>query len=834
MVGIVIVSHSNELAESLREMALQVGKSVVPIASAGGVDDANDPIGTDAVKILHAIEEVYSSDGVLVFMDMGSAVLSTETALDLLDKEKKKKIKLSGAPLVEGVISAVVQSASGLGIEEIMDEADKAIIPKRNQLGLQKQQVSGKKQKSDHSEENILKNKYRLKNTLGLHARPAAQIVKTISLHDASASVRNITRDSSFVNAKSMNSLITLNARQNDEVEVMTSGPESSELQSKLTSLFQKNFGESTAPAKKQSFSTKKHKIPSSGIVEGIPISAGIGIGEIYQHVLKLPDVSDEQATNTEHELKQLEKALNGVTEDLDYIIESSRKKFGDDEAAIFEAHKLLVKDPELLGKVRVSIIQNNNTAAYAWKTELEYFIGLYDNAAEGSMLSAKAVDLVDVGLRVLGYLMDVPKTGVKITENAIMVTNNLSPTDVAQIDSSKVVAICTAKGSENSHGAILARSLGIPAVFGLGEAITELPDGTTAAVDGEKGVMFIEPDKALRAELLQKKNEWIEFREKAKAQKHEPAITRDGHPLNVQANVGNMEDVHQAIEQGAEGIGLFRTEFLFMERDEAPNEDYQYNVYKKTAKMSNGNPVIIRTIDIGGDKPVPYLQMEKEENPFLGCRGIRYALLHPDLLKTQLRAILRASADGNISVMFPMISTVTELKEACSVLDECKQELKSQEIPFDQDMRVGIMVEVPSVVKNLSVMAEFIDFISLGTNDLSQYVMAADRMNPKVAHLSSHYEPALLKVMCEAVSVAKENGLKVSVCGEMARDTNVTPLLIGMGIDTFSMNALGVPEFKWHARNLNMSDSKKLLKTTLELKESEEVKSRLKSHREK
>lgn len=834
MVGIVIVSHSKELAESLCEMALQVGRSVVPIATAGGVDDAKDPIGTDAVKIVHAIEEVYSPDGVLVFMDMGSAVLSAETALDFLDVEKKKKIRLSGAPLVEGVISAVVQSASGLGIEEIMDEADKAILPKRNQLGLQKQQKSREKQKSDHSEDNVLKNRYRLKNTLGLHARPAAQIVKTVSLHDASASVRNITRDSSFVNAKSMNSLITLNARQNDEVEVMTSGPESSELHSKLAILFGNNFGEPTTPVKKQTAPFKKKQISVSDILEGIPVSAGIGIGNIQQHIVKLPDISEAKATSTDEELKQFEEALNRAIQDLDTVIANSRKKFGEEEAAIFEAHKLLVRDPELIDKVKKSITQHKNTAAFAWKTELEYFIGLYANAVDGSMLATKAVDLIDVGLRVLGYLMDVPDTGIKAKENTIMITNELSPSAVAQLDSNNILAICTAKGSENSHGAILARSLGIPAVFGLGKVITGLPDGTPAAVDGEKGVLFINPDEHCRAELIQKKKEWIALREKANAQTCKVAITQDGHPINVQANVGNTEDVVRATEQGAEGIGLFRTEFLFMERDNPPDEDYQYSIYKKAAALVNGNPVTIRTIDIGGDKPVPYLQMEMEENPFLGCRGIRYALSNPTLFKTQLRAILRASSEANISVMFPMISTVTELKVAFSVLEECKQELKKRKQSFNEDIRAGIMVEVPSAVKSLTAMAEWIDFISLGTNDLGQYIMAADRMNPNVAYLCSNYEPALLKVIHEAVTVAKENGLKISVCGEMARDTLLTPLLIGLGIDTFSMDALGIPEFKWYARNLSTSESASLVHTVLGLKESDEVKAYLASHRKK
>jgi phosphoenolpyruvate-protein phosphotransferase/dihydroxyacetone kinase phosphotransfer subunit len=830
MVGIVIVSHSEALAESLKALANQVSKNKVSIATAGGIDDESDPVGTDAMKILTAIQEVYSEDGVIIFMDLGSAILSTDTALDFVDDSWKQHIHLSSAPLVEGVIAATVQAAAGIPLNDILSEAEHALQPKQSQLGKATQKNSDVILESKADQINVITETYKLRNTLGLHARPAARIVTTCAVFDAEARIRNVTKSGIFVNAKSMNSLITLNAVQGNEVEIQTSGAESMQLQSKLGKMFNTNFGESTAPLVRKSLPRLEEQAAarSKGYIEGISVAPGYAVGPVKHYEHTLPSIIKESISDVEAEIKKLKLAIEKAKAEVIDIIEEGTSTIAPEDAAIFEAQILLIQDPELLSKVEKRIKEERIAAPYAWRVTLDEFIAIYEAATSGSQLSTRVADLIDVGLRVLEKLTGESYNTLEVNEPVILITEELNPSDVASIDTQKILAICTTKGSENSHSAILARSLGIPSVFGMGKLIREIPEGNVVAVDGELGMLYTRPESTFLSEMEKKRADWLEIKVNASRERLEPAKTEDGIQLDVMANVGSLADVYQAIEQGAEGIGLFRTEFVFMTSGNYPSEDDQFAMYSRAAALLDGKPLVIRTIDIGGDKPVPYLNIEKEDNPFLGWRGIRYSLDQAELFKTQLRAILRASTHGNVSVMFPMLSTLDELNRANLLLHTCKKELSSNNIPFDVNIKSGIMVEVPAAVTMLNNLLEHTDFISIGTNDLTQYIMAADRTNSRVAELSSHYQPAVIHTIADIVQKAQKAGKHVSMCGEMARDTRLTALLAGLGLRSFSMSSNGIPEFKWRARKLNLQHSSGLSETILGMKDVKEVKSTL------
>lgn len=831
MVGIVIVSHSEALAESLKNLASQVSKNMVKIAAAGGVDDPNDPVGTDAMKILTAIQEVYSPDGVIVFMDLGSAILSAETALDFIEDSWKPNIFLSSAPLVEGVISSTVQAAAGISVRHILGEAELALQPKQSQLGHSKPNEQDVADVKDQERFNVILEGYKLRNTMGLHARPAARIVTTCAIYDAEARIRNVSKSGPFVNAKSMNSLITLNAVQGDEVEIETSGPDSMQLQSKLGKMFSTNFGESTAPLVRKSFIHLEEQTEArkKGFIQGISVAPGYAIGAVKHYDLELPTIPKEIISDVKSELKKLEDALGRAKDEVVDIIESGTSTISAEDAAIFEAQILLIQDPELLQIVKNKITDQQLSASYAWRITLDEFIEFYEAATSGSQLSTRVADLIDVGLRVLEKITGETYNKLEVHEPVILITEELHPSDVASIDTNNILAICTTKGSENSHSAILARSLGIPSIFGMGKLIRELPEGDVIAVDGELGILYTSPESTFLAEMEKKRVDWLEFKVQASKKRLEPAVTKDGTHLDVMANVGSLADVYQALEQGAEGIGLFRSEFIFMSTGNYPSEEDQFNVYNRAASLLAGKPLTIRTIDIGGDKPVPYLSIEREDNPFLGWRGIRYSLDQCELFKTQLKAILKASHKKNVSVMFPMLSTLEELLRAKKLLETCKQELVSESIPFDENIKTGVMIEVPAAVTMLDELLEHSDFISIGTNDLTQYIMAADRTNSRVAELSSHYQPAVIRTIEHIVSKATKAGKPVSMCGEMARDTRLTSLLAGFGLRSFSMSSNGIPEFKWRARKIDLSGIESYCNEVLSLKDIKQIKEILK-----
>lgn len=808
MIGIVAVSHSAALAESVLELAMEMGNAKLKIAAAGGVDDPENPIGTDAMKIMAAIEDVWSDDGVLVFMDMGSAIISTELALDFMDDDRRAKVFLCEAPFVEGIVAAAALAAGGAAMEEIIHEARFAVRGKAGQLGIDYAAIyGGGAEVSAGSEDGALRKEFTLKNTMGLHARPAARLVSALSGTDTKVLIRNLSKANDFVSMRSMNSLLSINAQQHDVVEVVFPEKSSETLVQEISELFGNHFGESTAPAPRRKAAVKaaaEAALPADGILKGIPISPGYAVGPVVHRTVSLPEIEEVQAEDAEAERTALEAALDASQSQIETIRQQSATDIGPEEAAIFEAQVLLLRDPELLKSVHERIAQGK-TAAYAWRSGLGDVIHLYEGISGDSIISTRIIDLIDVGTRVLEHLTGKNYSGAKLEQPCILCMNDISPSDAASLDAAKVLAICCESGSDVSHSAIIARSLGIPTIFNMGKALKLLPDGDMVAVNAEVGALYIQPDQAVLARIATERERWLEVKQKAHLTRKEKGQTGCGTRLRVLANVGNEHEINQVLDLGAEGVGLFRTEFLFMERTKVPDEQEQFEAYKSAAKaLGKKRPLTIRTLDVGGDKPVPYLHLEGEENPFLGRRGIRYCLDERELFKTQLRAILQASAFGRIEIMFPMIANTGELEAALQLLNEAAAELDAENRPRDKDLKAGIMVEVPAAVENLKEILPMVDFVSIGTNDLSQYVMAADRTNAAVSGLASYYQPAVLRVIERIIRMANESGTDVSMCGEMARDTLVTPLLVTWGLRKYSMSAAGIPEFKYMARKIH------------------------------
>jgi len=839
MVGIVIVSHSKNLADSLKELAGEMGQSGANIAAAGGIDDAENPTGTDAMKILEAIQQVYSPDGVLVFMDVGSAILSTEMALDFVDDEQRPQITICEAALVEGVLAAAALAQAGAGRDEILTEVRQALPAKQAQLGFTPPGYSAPAeaqapQPGKHLEKADLKAEFTLKNTMGLHARPAAKLAQTVTGRQAEVYIRNLSRKADFVSAKSMNSLMALNAQQNDTVELTFSGPEAQQVHDEVAEMMRSHFGEPTIPKRTRRKSQSPSATPAPhGELTGIPIAPGYATGPVHHYSKALPDVSELKQEDSRAEHTKLMRALEKAEQEIKTIKTASLRDIGEQEAAIFDAQIMLLKDPELLKTVEKSI-EEGYTASYAWRSKLNEVVEMYKQITGDSVNSTRVIDLVDIGTRVLEKLDGKQFAPLELTEPGILCMDDISPSDAAGLHREMVLAICCESGSDVSHSAIIARSLGIPTIFNLGESLRELKNGQQLAVDAEVGKVYTKPDQALIEHMQRLRSKWLEMQQKAHAGRKSKGQTSDGTTVQVLANVGNEHEINQVLDMGAEGVGLFRTEFLFMAGTRAPDEEEQFTAYKTAAQaLGKQCPLVIRTLDAGGDKPVPYLHIGKEENPFLGRRGIRYCLEEPELFKKQLRALLRASVFGQLYIMFPMISEPGELKQALKLLQECRHQLQQNGQPYDDSLTTGIMIEVPSAVECLDQLLPLVDFISVGTNDLAQYLMGADRTNASVAPLASYFQPAVLRVVERIIHKANESATKVSLCGEMARNPLVAPLLLAYGLREFSLSAAGIPELKYTIRKLHMARLSELPQQIRSCESPEEVRSILRAVQE-
>ena len=546
--------------------------------------------------------------------------------------------------------------------------------------------------------------------------------------------------------------------------------------------------------------------------LQGIAASDGIAIAKVY--TLTEPDLTVTKVTveDSEKEVSRLDDALAASIKDVELIKETALKNLGEEEAQVFDAHLMVLSDPELIGQVKDSVTSNKVNAESALKEVTDMFISIFAGMEDNPYMQERAADIRDVSKRILAHLLGVKvPSPATIKDEVIIVAADLTPSDTAQLNRQYVKAFVTDIGGRTSHSAIMARSLEIPAIVGTKEVTSIAKDGDIIIVDGLSGEVFLNPSEEVVAEYRAKAEAFAAQQAEWEKLKDSKTYTKDGHQVELAANIGTPKDLEGVVNNGAEGVGLYRTEFLYMDSHEMPTEEDQFEAYKAVLEGMNGKPVVVRTMDIGGDKELPYLPLPHEMNPFLGYRAIRISLNEPEMFRTQLRALLRASVYGKLRIMFPMIATLNDFRGAKALLEEEKAKLIAEGVAVSDDIQVGIMIEIPAAAVLAHQFAKEVDFFSIGTNDLIQYTMAADRMNERVSYLYQPYNPSILTLIKHVIDSAHKEGKWAGMCGEMAGDQTAVPLLVGLGLDEFSMSASSVLKTRSLISKLTLSDMQAL-----------------------
>ena len=559
--------------------------------------------------------------------------------------------------------------------------------------------------------------------------------------------------------------------------------------------------------------------------IQGISGSRGVAVGNVYRYIqeeIVIPDytVADDKV---EEEIGKFAAAMAATLKQLDTIRQKALDEMGPEEAAIFEAHMQIAQDPSLSDGIKSLVESSHTNVVAATAQTIETFANIF-LGMEDAYMRERGADIKDIGDRLMRNMLGMNPRGLShISGEVILVAQDLAPSDTASLDKNVVKGIVTAAGGPTSHAAIMARTLEIPAVMGVGD-IESFVDGDKAVVLGTDGIVEINPSDADWDEYTNQAAAFQEELKRLRESANLEATTTDGHYVELFGNIGKAKDAKNALTMGAQGIGLYRTEFLYMENDELPAEDVQFEEYKKVAQDMKGKPVIIRTMDIGGDKELKCLDLPSEMNPFLGYRAIRISLNRPDIFKVQLRALLRASAFGDIHIMYPMIASVEEVKQANAMLDECKEELIADGKEFNKDIKVGIMIEVPAAAVISPILAKYVDFFSIGTNDLCQYTLAVDRMNEAIGSLYQPLHPGVLRLIKHVIDASHEQGKFTGMCGELAGDPVATMILLGLGLDEFSMTASSIPLIKNILRSVSKAECEEVANKALTMDTAEEI----------
>ena len=654
-----------------------------------------------------------------------------------------------------------------------------------------------------------------IQNRTGLHARPAKVLV---NLAKQFKSDINLQHGAKRANAKSMVSVLTLGVVSGSRITVQADGVDEEKAIAEIEAAIRMGLGDNDPPAEPGPAPARTETpVPAQpangtiepGVIQGVGAAPGIAVGPIF-HFQKVEFDLDDPETYSHDGHMSLAEALTRAKAQLAELQRQMTDKRLGAEAAIFEAHMELLDDPELAAAVRARV-ETGQSSARAWKSTMDERAAAIA-ALSDPLLAARADDLRDVGQRVLGLMLGPNGKGVSTPATpVVVVARALSPSDTASFDPERVLGFGLVEGGPTSHIAILARALGLPAIVGVDESMLALKEQTPVILNGNDGTLTVNPAAEVleRAKLAQRR--WLEYRRFAQDQALLPAVTQDGRRVDVTANAGSIADAAEALNMGADGIGLLRTEFLFLERATAPSEDEQFSVYRAIAETMKTLPVIVRTLDIGGDKPLPYIHLKPEMNPFLGERGIRLCLNRPELFREQLRAILRAAPFGNLRIMFPMVADISEVRQARALIEELRAELDAPPI------QIGIMVEVPSAALMADVLAPEIDFFSIGTNDLTQYTLAIDRGNSALASKHDGLHPAVLRLIAQTIDAAHKHGKRADICGELGSDAAAVPILIGLGMDELSVSIPSVPTVKAQVRQLRISDLQSLARAALD-----------------
>ena len=811
-----MVSHSSTLAEGVVALAREMGGSKLALEAAGGTEEAG-VLGTSAERVQAAIERAMSSDGVLVLMDLGSALMSAEFAIELLG-DTPGKVVMSEAPLVEGAVAAAAAASGGASLEEVAAEARSALAMKSSQLGVSDDgaaPVEAAPSPPADAQASIL-----IRNAIGLHARPAARFVDTVRGFDAEVWVAKA-GGGEPVRATSLTNVVALGARFGDTLLVSASGPGAGEVIAALQQLADDGFGDGLAAqappvrpvapmASSSSVSVAARSVGAGEVLHGVAASAGVAVGPAHMLRGAFAPPPERAAEDPEREQARLGEAIATARTAIERDHDTVAARAGETDAAIFNAHLVLLEDEALL-EPAYRAIEDGATAERAFYDAAVEVAGRY-RALEEPLLQERAADVLDVGRRVVGALTG--ETGAEsVAHEGIVIAGELTPADAAGLDPARVIGIATAHGTATAHAAILARALGLPAVVGIGDAVLGIEDGTTLLLDGEAGTLQVDPPADVQRDAAGRRDRLETRRSRAREHAHEIGATKDGTRIEVFANLGSAKEAANAVTLGAEGVGLLRTEFLFLDRAELPSEEEQADTLRQIAVALDGRPLVVRTLDAGADKPLPALPMPPEANPFLGVRGIRLTLERTDVLATQLRAILRVAAEHPVKVMLPMVATVDEIEAARTILAQARADTG-----IDAALEFGIMVEVPAAALTAGGLARHVDFFSLGTNDLTQYTMAAERGSERLAPLLTGPQPGVLRLVQETVAGARAHGRWVGVCGELAGDPPSALLFAGLGVTELSMAPALVPEVKEALRGVTLADAQAAARQALEV----------------
>lgn len=559
---------------------------------------------------------------------------------------------------------------------------------------------------------------------------------------------------------------------------------------------------------------------------KGTGASPGIALGRAL--VIEHSELVIEKKTieNIDEEIQKLESAVKVSKEELTKVKEKALAELGEHEAEIFEAHLLVLEDPELIGSAISKIRDEKVNADYALNEIKEIFVAMFESM-DNEYMRERAADIKDVTNRVLRHILGIKVVDLAgLDEEVVLIAHDLTPSDTATMNKNMVLGFLTDIGGRTSHTAIMARTLEIAAVVGLNDITKKVKDGDYIVFNGDTGEVIVNPDEETKAKYASLKEEFEEYRKSLELLKGQASITTDGRHVELAGNIGSPNDVEGLIKNDAEGVGLYRTEFLYMDKEDSfPTEEEQYEAYKAVLEGMNNKPIVIRTLDIGGDKELPYFEMEAEMNPFLGYRAIRLCLDRKDIFKTQLRALYRASVHGKLRIMFPMISSLEELLDAKEVIKEVLKELDAENIAYSNDVEVGMMIEIPSAAVISDVLARHVDFFSIGTNDLIQYTCAVDRMNQKISHLYNQFNPAVLRLIKMVIDNAHKEGKWVGMCGESAGDQRMIPILLGFGLDEFSMSPISILPARKLITSLSYADMQKFADEVLAMGTAKEIK---------
>jgi phosphocarrier protein FPr len=834
MVSIVLVSHSLDLSSAVKALADQQIHGRARIVAVGGSDNPHQPFGTDPVAIAEAIQSVHSADGVLVLMDLGSAVLSGQVALDLLPPAQRIGVHLSVGPFVEGAMAAAVQASIGMNLAAVAREAEEATQAKTVVLhtggeanaeplaGPTSHERLGAPLHTASADVIVV-------NPAGLHFGPAARFIQTAARFQAEVHVTDLTTGAGPAPASRFNQLLALGIEKDHCIRIEAVGQDADDAVNTLVKQVAHDIGGHAPPPPVAATAP----ITGGGalLLTGQPASSGVAIGQAFvvtqHHDLLREDDPDSVATagDPAAEWARFGAAHQDALVQLDDLTAQIRQTLGDEQAVIFRAHALLLQDRDFVNEVRIAI-QRGLVAESALRRAVHHWADRFRHMS-GSVFQQRAADVEDIGRRLLALLQHEAAPALDLPANTILVADDLLPSQTATLDRSKVIGLCTAAGGPTAHSAILARSMGIPAVVGIGShLLAVIATGMTLALDGAHGAVIVEPDAATATAYAQAHAAAAAARMVAWAAAQRLTRTHDGVRVEVTANLNAAAEVSVALDAGAEGVGLLRTEFLFQDRLTPPGEDEQTEIYRSVAGALGQRRLIVRTLDIGGDKPAAYLTLPKEPNPFLGWRAIRISLAMPELFKTQLRALLRAATAGNIHLMFPMVSTLDEVLRAQALLAAAASELSAAGVPLRADLPVGIMIETPAAVAMADRLAPLVDFFSIGTNDLTQYTFAADRTNQHVVALNDPLHPALLRMVDAVLRAAHGHERWVGLCGELAADPLAIPILLGLGLDEFSMAPASIPAAKQVILRLTMPVARRLAQKALQMNDGEAVRS--------